>query len=327
MVKRRRIRDLIRNNRIDFLAIQETKLEVISETLCFSLWGSDDCDWVYLPADGRSGGILSIWCKSNSSLIFSFIGEGFVGVCIEWGPQKTICIIVNVYSKCDIASKRNLWANLINCKRGLGDGRWCVVGDFNAVCKMEERVGVNLGENRNVSTEVIEFHKFLEDLELVDLPLLGRRFTWFHASGRAMSRIDRILISDEWASRWGVVGLWALPRDVSDHCPLILKYNYDDWGPKPFRFNNFWLGNKKCIELVETFWRNHHVEGWMGFVLKEKLKLLKPILRNWHKEEFGAMEAKIEELVVDIKDLDTRGELVGLSTSEVENRKEKFISL
>jgi exonuclease III len=61
MLKRRKIRELIRLQKIDFLALQETKLEVISESLCFSLWGSQCCDWVYLPAEGRSGGILSIW--------------------------------------------------------------------------------------------------------------------------------------------------------------------------------------------------------------------------------------------------------------------------
>ncbi|MCH98366.1 transposon TX1 putative protein, partial [Trifolium medium] len=69
------------------------------------------------------------------------------------------------------------------------------------------------------------------------------------------------------------------------------------------------------------------VEGWMGFVLKEKLKALKTLIRDWHKQEYGGMEARIEELVVEIKDLDTKGELVGLSIQEVESRKEKFGAL
>jgi hypothetical protein len=105
------------------------------------------------------------------------MGDGFVGVCLEWGLLKTICFVVNVYSKCDLASKRTLWNNIINCKRGLGDGRWCVVGDFNAVCCPEERVGVNVDEGGTPSTEMVEFRHFLEKLELVDLPLLGRRFS------------------------------------------------------------------------------------------------------------------------------------------------------
>jgi hypothetical protein len=286
VLKRRKVKELIRSQKIDFLALQETKMEVISESLCFSLWGSHDCDWVYLPSEGRSGGILSIWSKSNNSCLFSFIGVGFVGVCLEWGIFKTICIVVNVYSKCDIVSKRSLWCDLLMCKGGLGDGRWCIVGDLNAVCDMEERVGNVLEEVRTLSTEMLEFRHFVEDLEVVDLPLLGRRFTRYHASGRAMSRIDRMFISEGWESRWGNVALWVLPRDVSDHCPLVLNYNQEDWGPKPFRFNNFWLEDKKFIDLVEASWGNFSVEGWMGFILKEKLKMLKTTLKDWHKKEY-----------------------------------------
>jgi hypothetical protein len=128
--------------------------------------------------------------------------------------------------------------------------------------------------------EIVEFNNFIEDLELVDLPLLGRRFTWHQVNGSAMSRIDRVLISDEWASTWGGGALWVLPRDVSDHSPLVLKYYNGNLGPKPFRFNNFWLENKQLLYVVEFFWRNYHVEGWMSFVLKEKLKGLKVVLKD-----------------------------------------------
>jgi hypothetical protein len=198
------------------------------------------------------------------------------------------------------------------------------MGDFNAVCRGDERSGINSVDGVSSSTEIVEFRSFLEDLELVDLPLLGRRFTWYQPSGRAMSRLDRVLISDEWASKWGWPSLWVLPRDVSDHCPLVLTYHNRDWGPKPFRFNNFWLENKKFPIVVESFWLNHNVQGWMGFVLKEKLKGLKLVLKEWHKLEYGNMEAKIDGLVTAIKDLDSKGESVGLSNHEVACRKEKF---
>ncbi|MCI60770.1 endonuclease/exonuclease/phosphatase family protein, partial [Trifolium medium] len=58
---------------------------MVTEKLCRSLWGSDDCNWSFLPSEGTSGGILSIWGKSNSNFLFSFTGEGYVGVCLEWG--------------------------------------------------------------------------------------------------------------------------------------------------------------------------------------------------------------------------------------------------
>jgi mannosylglycoprotein endo-beta-mannosidase len=82
-VKRSLIKELVLKEKVDFLAIQETKLEAISDGICFSLWGGEDCCWAFLPSEGSSGGILSIWRKSSSKLIFTFSGEGFVGVCLE----------------------------------------------------------------------------------------------------------------------------------------------------------------------------------------------------------------------------------------------------
>jgi len=108
-VKRNKICELVRQQNIDFLAIQETKLEMVTPSLCYSIWGSEDCEWVFRASEGSSGGILSIWRKSSANLLFSFQREGYVGVCLEWGVEKKKCIVINVYSKCDLPEKRRLW--------------------------------------------------------------------------------------------------------------------------------------------------------------------------------------------------------------------------
>jgi exonuclease III len=177
-VKKRRVCDLVQECKVDFLALQETKLEEVSESLCYRLWGSSDCNWFYLPSEGASGGILSIWGKSNSNLICTFNGEGYVGVCLEWGVQKSICFVINVYSKSDLVAKRRLWGSILSSKRQFGSGNWCVVGDFNAVVSSEERRGMTLESSFNV--EMRDFRGFIVDSELIDLSLLGRRFTWYH---------------------------------------------------------------------------------------------------------------------------------------------------
>jgi exonuclease III len=261
VVKRNAIKELIRKEKVDFLAIQETKMELISEAWCHNIWGSDDCQWVHFPAVGNNGGFLSIWSKSAASFIFSFSGDGFVGVCLEWGVHKKRCFIVNIYSKCDISGKRLLWENLLLVKNEYGRGAWCLLGDFNAVLDRNERRGLHqLGIN-STSAELIEFRNFVSDMNLFDLPILGRRFTWFHSNGISMSRIDRVLISDDWVSDWGQPAVWVLSRSVSDHCPLVSRYNSDDWGPRPFRFNNHWLLHKglsrSCrgvLEGVQCYW-------------------------------------------------------------------------
>jgi hypothetical protein len=125
-----------------------------------------------------------------------------------------------------------------------------------------------------------EFDDFLEELELIDLPLVGRRFTWFHPNGIAMSRLDRILISSSYGDLWGDFLARVLDRDVADHCSLVLRYCADDWGPKPFRFNNFWLQHKDFIDVVTNAWNSTNVDGWMGHILNIKLRSIKGAIKN-----------------------------------------------
>ncbi|WJX12703.1 hypothetical protein P8452_03171 [Trifolium repens] len=196
------------------------------------------------------------------------------------------------------------------------------MGDFNAVLNSDERRGVN-AESLS-SLELRGFRRFLEEVELVDLPLLGRRFTWNHANGVAMSRIDRCWVSAEWLEEWGDCSVWVCPRDVSDHCPLVIKYANKDWGSKPFRFNNYWLDHKNFMKVVEECWHSLAFSGWMAFILKEKLKALKFKLKEWNKLEFGNVEVRIKKLVEDICVMNLKGESLGLNSQEIVLRKNLF---
>jgi hypothetical protein len=88
-----------------------------------------------------------------------------------------------------------------------------------------------------------------------------------------------MLVSPNWLVEWGDVNLWALSRDISHHCPIILKYSNFYWGPKPFWFNNHWLKNKRFFDIVREGWSSSNVGGWKGVMVKEKLKALKGVLR------------------------------------------------
>lgn len=44
-----------------------------------------------------------------------------------------------------------------------------------------------------------KFTDFINSNELIDMPLVGRKFTWLNNQvGSAMSRIDRFLVSRDW---------------------------------------------------------------------------------------------------------------------------------
>jgi hypothetical protein len=109
---------------------------------------------------------------------------------------------------------------------------------------MSRREGVPPFGGGNVSgSEIHQFSTFVERMGLFDSPFLGRCFTWYQPNWEALSRLDRFLLSDGWGNLWGLAAQWALSRDVSDHCPAVLRYSNQSWGPKPFSFNNFWLAN------------------------------------------------------------------------------------
>jgi hypothetical protein len=119
----------------------------------------------------------------------------------------------------------------------------------------------------------------------------------------------------------------VLDRDIADHCPLLLCYSLADWGPKPFRFNNFWLQNKDFKDIVTQAWGSQAFEGWMGFILKERLKFLKGVIKGWSATAFGMVDEQKRHLIKRVADLDTKSEGVGLDDDEVVERKLKFEEL
>lgn len=245
-------------------------------------------------------------------------------VFVEWGCTKQKCFVVNIYAPCNIAGKRKLWEDLRMTKTGFGKGKWCLVGDFNAVSRSCERKGVG-GQISN--KEMVEFTSFAADMELLDLPLLGRKFTWYRSDGTAMSRVDRFLLLEDWISNWGVVAQWALRRDVSDHCPITLKMGCQDWVPKPFRFNNCWMNHLGFKKVVLEGWSNGVFRGWKAYVLSEKLKNIRGIIRNWNVQIYESIEGKIKLLEGKICELDLKADDVGLSEGEVESRSGLFTKL
>lgn len=114
---------------------------------------------------------------------------------------------------------------------------------------------------------------------------------------------------------------------MSDHCPIVLCMRTQNWGRKPFRFNNSWMTHDGFKEIVVEFWLNANVNGWKTYVVKEKLKNLKSVIRKWNSENFGDIDGKIKVLELAISDLDLTGEDGSLSESDVELRKVLFADL
>jgi hypothetical protein len=119
------------------------------------------------------------------------------------------------------------------------------------------------------------FNCFIEDNFLIDLPLCGRKFTWYREDGGSMSRLDRFLLSAEWGMSWPNCTQVAQLRGLLDHCALVLAADEANWGPRPLRMLKCWRDILGYGRFVKEKWRSLHVDCWGGFILKEKLKMMK----------------------------------------------------
>ncbi|GKV36495.1 hypothetical protein SLEP1_g44621 [Rubroshorea leprosula] len=175
------------------------------------------------------------------------------------------------------------------------------MGDFNAVRNEQERKG-----GMSIKREMPEFDDFINECGLVDLPLIGRKFTWYHSNGASMSRLDRFLLSEEWCLNWENVKQWGLNRSLSDHCPIVLKNQITDWGPKPFRFFDAWLELPQFKGIVSDIWKSTVVNGWNGYRLKEKLKETKKVLKVWSKNMISEIDLGIQKSIDSIASIDKK---------------------
>jgi hypothetical protein len=95
---------------------------------------------------------------------------------------------------------------------------WLIVGDFNITRFAEDR------NTDNFDTRAADdLNALIDDLELQELPLLDRRFTW--SNGRAdptLVRLDRALINLPWGEHLFNTSLVSLLWNTSDHVPLWL---------------------------------------------------------------------------------------------------------
>ncbi|KAL4271536.1 hypothetical protein GQ457_13G018540 [Hibiscus cannabinus] len=290
-VKLNAVRKIIRDQRAEILLLQETKKDAFSDLEISKLWVDDQFDFRFSGAVGRSGGLLVIWDKSKFVVDLVQTESNFLLLKGKWLQENVMLRVIN----CNI----------------LG-------GDFIAIRNRGERCGC-----REVFTGMKEFNYFIESCNLVDLPLIGKKFTWFGPVNRR-SRIDIFLVDDDCLLKFKNLIQLALGRSCSDHAPIVLHSEEKFWGPKPFKFVNGWLKNKDCREKILDFLRN---SGKFKAGLGIKLKKLKGRLRRWNSKENVNFGSRIKELKRKINDLEEEGNDGAIDFDKLDELKEYKMEL
>lgn len=105
-------------------------------------------------------------------------------------------------------------------------------GDFNIIRNPTEKNNDNYSEKWPFL-----FNAVIDSLDLRELELTGRKFTWANSSSKStFEKLDRILMSTEWEQKYPLSTARALSRELSDHTPLLLDTGVNSLKQPLFKF-------------------------------------------------------------------------------------------
>ncbi|XP_071687414.1 uncharacterized protein [Rutidosis leptorrhynchoides] len=217
-------------------------------------------------------------------------------------------IIVNVYGPHNYIKKKEMWNSLEKLLEFDNDN-WVLCGDFNEVRNEDERCNCIFNARRATI-----FNTFMNNSKLIEVPLEGKRFTRIWDNGRRFSKLDRFLVSEHFLLRWGDLYVSALNRKDTDHCPLVLRNKWIDFGPKRTRVFDVWLDHKEADKIISKTW-DKSVEGNRAdLIFCRKLKATRFALPS--KSTFGKIDSESEEYRKEAAIWESRAESSDLEESD-----------
>ncbi|XP_071741347.1 uncharacterized protein [Rutidosis leptorrhynchoides] len=304
------VKSLCKEEKPDILAIQETKCGTVNNFWISSLWGNNTVGCVQKNSVGNSGGLIIMWNPSIFEVEDVMEKEFFLAIKGNWVHSKKETIVVNVYGPHDDAGKIRLWDSLDLVMRNL-DTSWLLCVDFNEVRDEEERFNSIFIPNR-----ASRFNNFITNNELVEIPLGGRRFTRICDNGIKMSKLDRFLAFEKFLNLWDDLSALVLDRKFSDHCPILLRDKYIDFGPKPLKFFNEWLNDDGVDKVIKDAWDIEVKGSRKDCVFRNKLKNVKNALKDWRNAKSNTLDQEIKECKVKVDKWEVLAENKVLSEQE-----------
>jgi hypothetical protein len=131
-----------------------------------------------------------------------------------------------------VEALKHAFLDELHALRAAIDGPWAITGDFNLILDARDKSNANL--NRR---SMANFRALVNDLELKEACLLGRRYTWSNERDQpTLVRINRWFALVEWDELCPNATLTVLSSSLSDHCPLLMSTAITFASKRRFRF-------------------------------------------------------------------------------------------
>lgn len=288
------LQDIVRKERPSIVFLSETlsdrnKMEWVRSRLKFQ-------GMIVVEAQGRSGGLALLWREADHVRLLS-LSCNHIDVVVQMeGVQPWR--LTGFYGEPDRNLRQRTWDLLRNLARD-SNLPWCVIGDMNNIVSQGEKRGGAVYPQRLIDG----FNNVLDDTELKDLELYGHPYTWERGRDTAAwieIRLDRALVSNAWWDLFALAKLYNLEGSPSDHSPIFLDPRSTQivMPKKKFRFENAWLLEPLCAQIVKENWevdRSHNI--------LQKIGLCGESLEVWGKEITGCFNRRIRNCKIRLQQL------------------------
>ncbi|XP_074299196.1 uncharacterized protein LOC141630249 [Silene latifolia] len=287
-IKQHEVRGYLIRNKVEVFGLLETRVKENNFAAISRTFSS------YLVLNNypyHSNGRIWVFLDTRRVILISSYGrDQLVHLEVLHHISNKVIYVTFIYGSNDAGHRESLWNELTGLKAKVTN--WILMGDWNIVRNMEERIGPNPPS----VTEVLAFNQSLLDCQLEDLHSFGCEYTWTNKqenATRIWSRLDRVVANSLWLIQFPNTQVNVLASGISDHSPLLVTLQDHYQHKRRFSYLNCWEEHKDYGHVVQQAW-DTPVQGDAIYRLFSKLRNVKLKLINLHKCSFSGISEKVK---------------------------------
>jgi hypothetical protein len=147
-------------------------------------------------------------------------------------------------------------------------------------------------------------------LGLIEINPSVRKFTWTNnQKNLILAKLDRVFITTKWEAIFPLVRVLGLPKNISDHAPLLVdsRGNYR-LGKKKFRFEKWWLKRTDFKEVVRKVWDAHCLGAEAIEIWQSRIMIFRRLVRGWEANMIADLNRQKQLVAAEFNWLDLEAE-------------------